>query len=102
MVARIARFEGVDVQAIESTMDEVEAISSPIMANLPGYQGSLQLISARGEALFISFFDSEESALAAEQTFEEEMPRMIGDYFESWEGRRVSADRYKVLADSRS
>lgn len=50
----------------------------------------------------MAFFDSEENAQAAEQTFDEEMPRKLGELFKhDWEGRRVSVDRYKVIADAR-
>ena len=100
MVARIARFEGVNVKAVESTMDEVDALVTPILMGLPGHQRTLHFISADGEGMSVSLFDSEENALAAERTFDEEMPRMIGEHFKSWEGRRVSADRYTVFADT--
>lgn len=102
MVARVASFEGVNVQAVERTMDQAEAILRPIVENLAGYRGYLELASPSGKLLSIALFDSEENAEAAEQTFDEEMPRQLGDLFMDWEGRRVSVDRYKVLADSRT
>ena len=101
MVARVASFEGVNVQEAEKTMDQAEAIIRPLVGNLAGYQGHLELVSSNGKVLSITLFDSEETAQAAEQTFDEEMPRQLGDLFKDWEGRRVSVDRYKVLADSR-
>jgi hypothetical protein len=101
MVARVASFEGVNVQAAERTMDQAEAILRPIVENLAGYQGYLELGSPSGRLLSIALFDSEENAQAAEQTFDEEMPRQLGELFKDWEGRRVSVDRYKVLADTR-
>jgi hypothetical protein len=33
--------------------------------------------------------------------FDKEMPQKLGYMFADWEGRRVSVDRYKVIADSR-
>jgi hypothetical protein len=102
MVARVASFEGVNVQQAEKTMDQAESIIRPIVENLAGYQGYLDLVSSNGKVLSVTLFDSEENAQAAEQVFDEDMPRQLGDLFKDWEGRRVSVDRYKVLADSRS
>ena len=51
--------------------------------------------------LSITLFESSDDAEAAEETFEEEMPRRLGDIFQGWAGRRIGVDRYEVLADSR-
>jgi hypothetical protein len=102
MVARVARFEGVNIEVAEETMGEAEALIRPLMEGLAGYAGHLQLASRDGEALAITFFDSEENARAAEPTFDEEMPRKLGDLYRRWEGRRVSAGIYEVFADSRA
>lgn len=101
MVARVASFEGVNVEVAERTMDEAEAVIQPMVEGLAGYEGSLQLLSPDGKFLSIVFFDSEENAQAAEPTFDEEMPRRLGDMFQDWAGRRVSRDVYSVVADSR-
>ena len=101
MVARVASFEGVNVQVAEQTMGEAEAIIRQLVENLAGYQGELALLAPSGKFLSITFFDSDESAQAAEPTFDEEMPRRLGDLFKDWAGRRVSVDRYEVLSDSR-
>lgn len=101
MVARVARFEGVNVQEAERTMDEADSIIRPLVENLAGYGGRLDLLSSEGTMLSITLFDSAENARAAEQTFDEEMPRRLGDFFEGWEGRRVSVERFDVVADSR-
>ena len=102
MVARVASFEGVNVQEAERTMDQAESVIRPMVEGLAGYQGSLQLLSSDGKVLSITFFDSEANVQAAEPTFDEEMPRQLGEIFASWEGRRVSKDVYKVLADARA
>jgi hypothetical protein len=101
MVARVARFEGVNVQAARSTFEEAEATMRGLVEGLAGYQGSLELLASDGQVLSVSFFDSEENAQAAEPTFDEEMPKQLGHLFEDWAGRRVSVDRYEVLADTR-
>lgn len=101
MVARVAGFEGVNVQAAQSTMDQANAVISPLVQGLNGYQGHMELLADGGKVLSITFFDSEENAQAAEPTFDEEMPKKLGEFFKDWEGRRVSVDRYKVLVDSR-
>jgi hypothetical protein len=102
MIARVASFEGVNVQMAEKTMDEAESIIRPMVEELAGYQGHLELVASDGKVLSITLFDSEENAQAAEPTFDQEMPRQLGDVFKDWEGRRVSVDRYKVLAESRT
>ena len=102
MVARVASFEGVNVEVAERTMDQAESIIRPLMEALDGYQGHLELLASDGKVLSIALFDSEENARAAEPTFDEEMPRQLGDVFKDWEGRRVSVERYRVLSESRS
>lgn len=39
MIARVASFEGVNVQVAERTMDEAESIIRPMVEKLAGYQG---------------------------------------------------------------
>jgi hypothetical protein len=102
MVARVASFEGVNVQEAELTMGEAESVIRPLVESLTGYQGHLELVAANGKVLSITLFDSDANAEAAEPTFDEEMPRQLGDLFKGWAGRRVSVDRYNVLADGRS
>jgi hypothetical protein len=101
MIARVASFEGVNVEVAKQTMGQAETIIRPLVENLAGYQGALELIAANGNALSISFFDSEENAQAAEPTFDDEMPRKLGELYKDWDGSRVSVERYEVLVDSR-
>jgi len=101
VVARVASFEGVNVQEGEKTMDQAEAVIRPLVEGLAGYQGHLELIASDGKVLSITLFDSDENAQAAEPTFDEEMPRQLGDLFKDWSGRRVSVDRYKVISEER-
>jgi hypothetical protein len=101
MIARVASFEGVDLEKARGMLDEVEAVLGPLVEALPGYRGTLDLVSGNGKQLSVTFFDSEENAAAAEHVFDEDLPRALGEIFESWEGRRVSVDRYEVLVDQR-
>ena len=101
MVARVARFEGVNVAEAERTLGEAEAVIRPLIESLAGYAGHVELLSAGGDVLSITLFDSDDNAAAAERTFDEEMPSRLGDLFKSWEGRRVSVDRYNAIADIR-
>jgi hypothetical protein len=101
MIARVASFEGVNVDEAERTMPQAESIMRPMVEGLAGYQGHLDLMSADGKALSITIFDSEANARAAERTFDEEMPRQLGDIFKSWAGSRIAVDHFKVLVDSR-
>ncbi|MEX0675185.1 MAG: hypothetical protein WD067_10450 [Gaiellaceae bacterium] len=102
MVARVARFEGVNIAEAQRTMDEADSIIAPLVEGLQGYRGDLFLASQGGDVLSLSFFDSAEDAQAAEPTFDEEMPRALGDVFQGWEGRRVSVGVYEVVSDSRA
>jgi hypothetical protein len=44
MVGRVASFEAVNVQEPQRTMDEDEAIIRPMLENLAGCQGHLELV----------------------------------------------------------
>jgi hypothetical protein len=101
MIARVARFEGVNADVAESTMQEAEAIIRPMVEGLAGYAGHLELMAPNGEGLSINFFDSDENAEAAEPVFDEEMPQKLGHLFSEWGGRRVSVGRFKVVVDER-
>jgi hypothetical protein len=102
MFARIATFESTDSAADEKLMDQAEEIVAPIIRGLNGIQGHMELVDrSSGKSLSISFFDTEENALAAEPVFEEEMPRALGDLMQQFSGRRASVDRYDVLVDER-
>jgi hypothetical protein len=101
MVARVASFEGIDVESAQSTMDEAEAVIRPLVEGLAGYKGHLQLATQDGKFLSITLFDTEANAAAAEPTFDEEMPKQLGELFQSWGGHRTSVDRYQVVSDSR-
>jgi hypothetical protein len=101
MIARVASFDGVDVDAAQRTFREAEQIIRGLVENLAGYRGHLELLASNGKVLSISFFDSEENAQAAEPTFDEEMPKQLGDIFRDWAGRRDSVERYEVLVDER-
>lgn len=100
MYARIATFEGVNVQAARETMDEAEALIRPLVEGLAGFEGYLDVMSGNGRMISIVLFDSEASADAAEPVFDEEMPKQLGHIFEAWEGKRVSVERYEVIAQS--
>lgn len=100
MVARVARFEGVNVAEAERTMGEAEARIRPLVEGLAGFRGYLDAITADGSVLAITLFDSAENAEAAEETFDVEMPQKLGDLFAGWAGRRVAVEQYKVLANT--
>jgi hypothetical protein len=102
MIARVAAFEGVDVEAAERTMAEAEAVIRPLVEGLAGYRGHLELVADSGKVLSITLFASGADADAAEETFDEELPRRLGDLFGSFAGRRVSVDRYRTVAASLS
>jgi hypothetical protein len=102
MIARVASFEGVNVQAAQTTIGAGEAIIQPLISRLDGFESSLSLLSADGKVLSIAIFDTEANARAAETTFDEELPERLGDLFKDWAGHRVSVDHYEVLAHSQA
>lgn len=102
MYARIAIFESTDPAADEKLMDEAEEIVMPIMRGITGFQGHTELVDrSTGKSLSISYFDSEENAIAAERIFDEEMPKALGPLMEKFSGRRIGVERYNVLVDER-
>ena len=101
MIARVAAFEGINVEAAAATMDEALPVIRGLVEGLAGYRGMLELGTAEGKVLSLTFFDTEADAAAAAPTFEEEMPRALGPIFEQWSGRRVSVDLYTVGAEER-
>lgn len=102
MFARIATFESTDPAADEALMPRAMEIVEPIIRNMPGIQGYLELADRNsGKSLSITLFDTEENAVAAEPIFDEEMPRALGDVMQQFSGRRLSVERYAVLADER-
>jgi hypothetical protein len=100
--ARIATFESTDPAADEKLLAEAMDIVQPIIRGMPGIQGYMELADrSSGKSLSIALFDTEENAVAAEPIFDEEMPRALGDIMQRFSGRRVSVERYAVLADER-
>jgi hypothetical protein len=103
MIARIATFESTDPAADEKLMDQATEIVEPIIRGLKGIQGHMELVDRHsGKSLSISFFDTEENAMAAELVFDEEMPKALGDLMQQFSGRRTGVDRYEVLVDERA
>jgi len=102
MVARVARFEGIDVGQAERTLDEAESVIRPIVEALTGYRGHLELLSQGGDVVSVTLFESAADAEAAEQTFDEELPSRLGDLFSGWAGRRTGVEVYDVVAEGRA
>jgi len=102
VIARIATFESTDPAADEELMGQAMEIVKPLIQGLKGIQGHMELAdSSSGKSLSISFFDTEENALAAEPVFDEDMPRALGHLMQQFSGRRTGVDRYDVLLDER-
>src|SRR5258708_29029818 len=99
MIARVASFEGINIEAAKATMDEAEAIIRPIMEGLAGYQGGLELVSTDGKFLGVTFFDTQENAEAAEETFDQVLPAKLGHIFVQWAGTRTSVGHFMVVGD---
>lgn len=92
MFARIASFQGGDVERLRELNDQRMSDGT---ANLPpGMTGAMVLQDPDGDRrLFVTFFDSREAVAAAEQRFEE-----MGDEVpEEIRGRRTAVDVYEVV-----
>jgi hypothetical protein len=100
MVARVARFEGMDMAKAQETMGEAEAIIRPIVEGMPGFAGRMDF-AGDGEFISITLFDSAADAAAAEQTFDEELPKQLGALYQSWGGRRAAVGVFQVVSDVR-
>jgi hypothetical protein len=91
MFARIATFEGGDVDRLRQLNEE--RMASGDMNPPAGVRRAMVLQGTR--RLFITLFDSREELEAAEQRFEE-----MGDEIpEEIRGRRVAVDAYEVVFD---
>ena len=100
MHARVATFEGVDFDASADAMEEANKRVEPLIKEMRGLQRAVDLADrSSGKMLSIALFDSEENMNAAEQIFDEEMPRALGDVFENFSGRRTAVERYEVVFD---
>ena len=100
MVARVAVFEGVELDQAVETMPEADRRVRHLLEALPGYRGYCDIGSAGGTVISVALFDSDADADAAEQTFDKEMPEALGDLFEGFSGRRVSVERFVVLNET--
>jgi hypothetical protein len=88
MWARVASFEGVDVDRMR------EEANRPPESMPQGMRGAFGLVDAEtGRQLFITLFETREDIVAAEPMFEQ-MGDEIG---EEIRGRRVSKEYYEVL-----
>jgi len=101
MVARVARFEGIDIAKAQETMEQAEAVIRPLVEGLAGFAGRMDLATMDGQFISVTLFDSADDAAAAEQTFDEELPKQLGALYESWGGRRASVGVFQVVSDVR-
>ena len=87
MFARVATFEGGDIERIRQMRDQQSGAVSPP----PGVERVMVLQGDR--RLFITFFDSREELEAAAERFEQ-----MGDEIpEEIRGKRVGVDVYEVV-----
>ncbi len=90
MFARVATFEGGDVERLKQVNQE--RMESGTMALPEGLTRAL-VLQGDSRRLFVTFFDSREALDAAEQRFEE-----MGDEIpEEIRGRRTSVEAFEVV-----
>ena len=90
MFARLATFEGADVDRATEVTAELRDRLRSIIGALQGWQGILQLADRQsGTLMVLHLFDSEENMRAAEPTFED-MPNQVPEV------RQIAARRSSV------
>ena len=95
MFARVATFEGVDVERADQITAGVRDRLRAIVQDLEGWQGVLQLADRQtGTLMTVQLFDSEDNMRAAEQTFED-MPTQVPEVAQI-AGRRSSVKYFEV------
>jgi|tagenome__1003787_1003787.scaffolds.fasta_scaffold18557672_1 hypothetical protein len=100
MFARVAMFEGIDLDNAAGTGEEAQRRLGEVFRQMPGWQRTIDLATDEGKILAISLFDSEESMRDAESTFDEDMPVALGDLMRDWAGRRTGVEYYRVIFDT--
>ncbi len=92
MFARVASFEGGDVERLQQLNEERMNAGTLVLPE--GLKSAMVLQdAATGRRLFVTFFDSKEAIDAAEERFE-----AMGDEIpEDIRGRRTSVDTYEVV-----
>ena len=94
MIARIATFEGGDVEEMRRLNNEM-LVERGATALPPGVLRVMVLTKDEAKWSVISFFDSEETASAAEERFEQ-----MGDEIpESVRGKRISLETFEIAFD---
>jgi hypothetical protein len=93
MLARVARWEGADAQALEATAEEIRKQAAAEGGPPPGVPAKGLLLmhdAAHGQAMAITLFEDEEAYRMGDETLGSMNPPGPGM------GRRVGVDRYEV------
>jgi hypothetical protein len=92
MYARVASFEGVDMERMREATEGSGEMDMP-----EGMKGGMVLADENsGRSIFIAFFDSTEAIQAASEQFD----KMGDEIPEDVRGRRTSVDVYEVVWDN--
>ena len=98
MVARVATFEDVDVEAAPEVAAWIRENALPRTRELRGFRGGLTLLDRqRRRVLAITLFESEDDVAEAQPTFEEIPSSMPDDLREKVTATRTSVDVCEVL-----
>jgi len=93
MFARVATFEGGDVERLRQANEEAMASGELV---LPAGLSRAMVLQGDERRLFVTFFESREALDAAEERFEQ-----MGDEIpEEIRGRRVGVDVYEVVFEA--
>ena len=98
VVARVATFEDVDVEAAPEVSAWIRENALPRTRELRGFKGGLTLLDRqRRRVLAITLFESEDDVAEAQPTFEEIPSSMPDDLREKVAATRTSVDVCDVL-----
>ncbi len=102
MFVRVGTFEGIDPDKVVEFGEAARQVTRPILQELEGYQGVVQMLDRDGRRLRNAvFFDSEENVRAAEPTFESMPERLPEGVREMAKQAKRTVDVFEVLATDR-
>ena len=102
MFARVATFNGVDLEALSPVMAWYEQQGRQINSQMAGYEGSLSLLDrSNQQGMDIHFFDTESNAASADELMDQgPPPEMPDELKEIMMGARRSFRAVMVVFDS--
>ncbi len=103
MFVRVLTLEGIDPDKVTEFSEVARQSTIPVLQELEGYQGAVQMLDRAGRRLRNAiFFESEENVRAAEPTFDS-MPERLPQEFRDMarEATKRTVDIFEVVGTDR-